>query len=284
MTTRRTTALALAAGSLAVLGATVPATTAHASDGDATIRTGSCSGRADWKIKAKPDDGRLEVEAEVDSNRAGQTWRWKLRRNGHLVADGSSRTAGRSGSFSIERRAGNAAGSDTFRLPGHPQRPDLRRARHRLSPLANVDPLSTRTSLGSASDTEPVAPRSDALPWRRLTAMRPALDRDDQVRPHRVYGQVLLLTVLVLVGVAVVGAYAAQREAEDEAVAAASRRAELLADVVIEPLSPTASSTAMVRRTRASMRWSVGMCSATTSSASSCGPRRARSSTPTSPG
>jgi hypothetical protein len=114
MTTRRRTALALAASTLAIIGATLPATTAHASGDRATIRTGSCSGNANWKIKARPDDGRFEVEAEVDSNRSGQTWAWNLRRNGHLVANGSARTAGRSGSFSIERRAANSSGEDAF--------------------------------------------------------------------------------------------------------------------------------------------------------------------------
>ena len=42
---------------------------------DATIRTGSCSGSADWKLKAKHDSGVIETEFEVDSNRTGQTWR-----------------------------------------------------------------------------------------------------------------------------------------------------------------------------------------------------------------
>ena len=114
MNARRTAALAVAASTLAVVGAAAPATVAHASGGDATIRTGSCSGAANWKIKAKPDDGRMEVEGEIDSNRSGQTWQWNLRRNGHLVTSGSARTAGRSGSFSVERRAGDSSGRDTF--------------------------------------------------------------------------------------------------------------------------------------------------------------------------
>lgn len=46
--------------------------------GDEVIRRGSCTGSTDWKLKAKHDDGRLEVEGEVDSNRNGQTWRWRF--------------------------------------------------------------------------------------------------------------------------------------------------------------------------------------------------------------
>jgi uncharacterized protein (DUF2235 family) len=86
---------------------------AHAKGGgDATIARGSCSGATGWKIKAKADDGRLEVEAEIDSNRRGQTWRWTLRHNGRVAARGRSTTAGRSGSFEVERRVGNAPGAD----------------------------------------------------------------------------------------------------------------------------------------------------------------------------
>lgn len=86
---------------------------AHAGDDDRE-RTGSCGGSADWKIKAGPDDGRMEVEAEIDSNRRGQTWRWTLRHNGDVVAAGRSVTRGPSGSFDVERRTADASGSDTY--------------------------------------------------------------------------------------------------------------------------------------------------------------------------
>jgi hypothetical protein len=99
---------------LAAAGATLPAipAVAHGGGDDRVIRTGSCTGRADWKLKVKSDDGRLEVEGEVDSNRIGQTWRWQLRHDGSLSAHGVRQTAGRSGSFSVERRLVNLAGTD----------------------------------------------------------------------------------------------------------------------------------------------------------------------------
>lgn len=107
---RRVAALPLAA---ALVGAVIAApTAAHAGDDDRVERRGSCSGSASWKIKAKPDDGRLEVEAEVDSNVAGEAWTWVLRHNGSRSAAGTSRTTGASGSFSIERRSVDAPGTD----------------------------------------------------------------------------------------------------------------------------------------------------------------------------
>ena len=108
---RRAAALAVPALALSLLTA---APAVASGDDDAKQRSGSCSGRTDWKIKAKADDGRIEVEAEVDSNKAGQTWGWKLKQNGTVVAKGSSTTSGPSGSFSIERKPANKAGTDSF--------------------------------------------------------------------------------------------------------------------------------------------------------------------------
>jgi hypothetical protein len=79
---------------------------------DRVIRTGDCTGSATWKLKVKTDDGRLEVEGEVDSNQVGQTWDWTISDNGSTVAQGASTTTARSGSFSVERKIANRSGAD----------------------------------------------------------------------------------------------------------------------------------------------------------------------------
>jgi hypothetical protein len=82
-------------------------------DGDGRVaRSGDCSGTSNWKLKAKPDDGRLEVEFEVDQNRNGVEWKVKLRRNGKTLVSTTRRTQAPSGSFSLERRIGDPAGTD----------------------------------------------------------------------------------------------------------------------------------------------------------------------------
>jgi hypothetical protein len=73
---------------------------------------GSCTDGSSAKLKAKPDDGRLETEFEVDQNRTGVTWKVRLRRNGELVVKTRATTKAPSGSFSVERRIANPAGSD----------------------------------------------------------------------------------------------------------------------------------------------------------------------------
>lgn len=91
---------------------------AVAKDGE-VVRKGSCSASADWKLKASPDDGRIEVEAEVDSNVDGQTWSWRLLHNGSVTAHGTATTSGPSGSFDIERTVVDVKGEDTLKLRAH---------------------------------------------------------------------------------------------------------------------------------------------------------------------
>lgn len=104
------TALATLVATLAALPLTVAAP-ALANDDD-VIRRGSCSGSTDWKVKASPEDGRIEVEGEIDSNQNGQTWRWRLRHDGSLSARGTATTQGPSGSFEVRRVIVDAAGTD----------------------------------------------------------------------------------------------------------------------------------------------------------------------------
>jgi hypothetical protein len=83
--------------------------------GDAVRNSGSCAGGGVFELKAKHDDGRIEVEYEVDTNRAGQVWSVRLTDNGVVVFSGTRTTTAPSGSFTIERRIANRAGTDTIR-------------------------------------------------------------------------------------------------------------------------------------------------------------------------
>ncbi len=109
------TAAAFIVTATAFAGVAMLAPAADASGGRPEVRAnGSCSGATDWKLKAKPDDGRIEVEFEVDSNVNGQTWAVRIRDNGQLVFSGNRTTHAPSGSFEVERHVANRAGSDAF--------------------------------------------------------------------------------------------------------------------------------------------------------------------------
>jgi hypothetical protein len=108
----RPVSLAAATALTASLALSAAPASARGGDDDRVIRTGSCSGTTDWKLKVKTDDGRLEVEGEVDSNVTGQAWAWKFKDNGSVVASGSATTTGPSGSFDVERKIANQSGAD----------------------------------------------------------------------------------------------------------------------------------------------------------------------------
>jgi len=105
----------LRAGMAAVLLMSVAGVApAAAKDGD-VIREGRCSGRSDWKLKLSPENGRIEVEYEIDSNRVGQTWRVRIVKNGTVIFRGTRETKGPSGSFELRLVTSNTAGDDVFR-------------------------------------------------------------------------------------------------------------------------------------------------------------------------
>jgi hypothetical protein len=93
--------------------ALVPAALAGGSkDRPRVIKRGACSASSTWKLKAKSDDGRIEVEFEVDQNRVGKRWRVTIVRNGSAVFSGIRRTLAPSGSFEVRRHLADSAGSD----------------------------------------------------------------------------------------------------------------------------------------------------------------------------
>jgi hypothetical protein len=113
MTKRHAIVVAALVGvSLLVLA---PAAHAGGGGGDGEVITrGSCSGQTDWKLKVKPDDGRLELEFEVDQNVNGQSWNVRIKQNGSRIFTGSRLTHAPSGSFELRRRPNDSAGTDRF--------------------------------------------------------------------------------------------------------------------------------------------------------------------------
>jgi hypothetical protein len=82
---------------------------------DDVIREGSCVKASDWKVKVSPENGRLEVEFEVDQNVSGDRWRVRIRHDGDLAFRGTRMTHGASGSFTVRIVENDTAGSDVFR-------------------------------------------------------------------------------------------------------------------------------------------------------------------------
>ena len=86
---------------------------AIAKDGD-VLRAGTCTGGSTSEIKLSEENGRIEVEFEVDQNRNGVRWNVALTQNGQRVARLSRVTRGPSGSFEARIVRPNRAGVDAF--------------------------------------------------------------------------------------------------------------------------------------------------------------------------
>ena len=107
---KRILGVALAGALALTVGGALPAT---AKAGDVVAR-GACSRTAEWKLKLSPEDGRIEVGFEVDSNVNGQTWNVKIAQNGTQIFSGNRVTRAPSGSFTVRLLASDAAGADAF--------------------------------------------------------------------------------------------------------------------------------------------------------------------------
>lgn len=105
LTKRLATACVVCAAALVLIPATA------AKDGDVLVQ-GTCTGATTSKLKLSEEDGRIEVEFEVDQNRVGRRWRVTIVQNGRTVFSGIRRTLAPSGSFEARRMLANRPGAD----------------------------------------------------------------------------------------------------------------------------------------------------------------------------
>ena len=97
---------------LAVAGAVLAvAPLASAKGGDDVRVSGACTHSSTSKLKLSGEDGRIEVEFEVDQNRNGIPWKVTMKRNGSLAASTTATTRAPSGSFSVRRVIAGAHGT-----------------------------------------------------------------------------------------------------------------------------------------------------------------------------
>jgi hypothetical protein len=100
---------------VAAIGATLFTPSVAEAGGAETIRSGSCSAAAEWKLKVNGQDRGLEVEYEVDANRRGQQWRVAIFHGQRRVMQDVRSTRGLSGSFTVRSVEPDRTGNDRFR-------------------------------------------------------------------------------------------------------------------------------------------------------------------------
>jgi hypothetical protein len=95
---------------------TVPVAFARGGDHRALRIQGVCTQQSTSKLKIKREDGRLEVEFEVDQNQTGVPWTVTLSRNDAVVKTLTATTQAPSGSFEIRGRLRGRLGTDTIKV------------------------------------------------------------------------------------------------------------------------------------------------------------------------
>ena len=108
--------LAIAVAAVA-LGVVPTALAKGGKDGDVRVN-GTCTGASTSKLKLSNENGRIEVEFEVDQNRVGRSWGVVLRQNGTVVRRLVRVTRAPSGSFEARALLGNRAGTDRISATG----------------------------------------------------------------------------------------------------------------------------------------------------------------------
>jgi len=103
----------LAAGLAAAASLALAAPASGGGDREIRVR-GTCTGAAMSKLKLKEENGRIEVEFEVDQNVNGRRLGVTLKWNGVRVFRGIRTTRAPSGSFEVRRLVADRAGRETI--------------------------------------------------------------------------------------------------------------------------------------------------------------------------
>jgi hypothetical protein len=93
---------------------TVPAVSLTAAPAYAADKSKRCDG-ARMELSVEKDDGRFEVEADIDNANPGSRWRIVLKHDGKRYFRDVRRADGE-GDISIDRTRRNTAGEDVFRM------------------------------------------------------------------------------------------------------------------------------------------------------------------------
>jgi hypothetical protein len=108
--------LTMASGALGIVAtvALAAAPVANAADVERE-KHGSCSANSRWELNLEREHGVIEIDADVDTPRAGQTWVVRLKHNGTLFTK-VTRVTDREGEFEVDRRRTNQPGEDRIKL------------------------------------------------------------------------------------------------------------------------------------------------------------------------
>jgi hypothetical protein len=104
--------LALAGGAMGIAATTGLVFPSSASAADVEReKAGTCSASSRWELNLEREFGVIEIDLDLDTPRAGQTWVIRLKHDGTLF-EKVRRTSDREGEVEVDRRRNNRPGED----------------------------------------------------------------------------------------------------------------------------------------------------------------------------
>jgi hypothetical protein len=109
----RNKVVALAAGGAIVLGSAVGVPAAASAVEVEREKSARCSDTSRWELNLEKERGRIEMDLEIDSRRAGERWSVTLRHNDKRIYKGV-RVTDSDGEWDVDRVVTNKKGRDTL--------------------------------------------------------------------------------------------------------------------------------------------------------------------------
>jgi hypothetical protein len=107
----------IAIAAVAAVALTLPASAASA-DGVEREKRGTCDPSGRWELSLDKEHGKIDVDFEVTSKRAGQRWKVVLRHDGSKFYEGTKVTRvddDERPDLEVERTVNDRSGTDTFK-------------------------------------------------------------------------------------------------------------------------------------------------------------------------
>lgn len=111
MRSLRSKALVVTTAALAT-GGLMLATATPANAVEKTKR-GDCSKSSTWKLELETDDGKIEIDFDGYTAKAGKNWKYKVKQNGVVRHQGKT-VSERDGDVDVDKKVSNRSGTDTI--------------------------------------------------------------------------------------------------------------------------------------------------------------------------
>ena len=77
------------------------------------VKRGDCSKQSTWKLELDTEAGKIEVDFDAKTPKAGKTWKYKVKQDGVVRHKGKT-VSERDGDVEVDKKVNNRKGKDTI--------------------------------------------------------------------------------------------------------------------------------------------------------------------------